>query len=125
MSSKKEGTDSAEKPRRRAPQRSTHTAAQKVQAVLAVWTDRIKPVAVMRSMGISYMQLQQWQERAMEGMLQALESRANLEDGAALSPRLRTLLQKRQSAAACQEKLTTRLTRLQKVAPEPKPESTG
>jgi hypothetical protein len=33
-------------------------------------------------------------------------------------------LQKRQSAAACQEKLATRLTRLQKVAPEPKPEST-
>lgn len=124
MSSKKEATDPAEKPRRRAPSRSTHTAAQKVQAVLAVWTDRIKPVAVMRSMGISYMQLQQWQERAMEGMLQALESRANLEDGAALSPRLRTLLQKRQNAAV-PEKTAVRLSRLQKVAPEPKPESTG
>jgi hypothetical protein len=50
-------------------------------------------------------------------MLQALESRVNLADGAALSPRLKALLQKRQLATG-REKLTARLERIQGVAPE-------
>jgi|APGre2960657468_1045069.scaffolds.fasta_scaffold69583_3 hypothetical protein len=67
-------------------------------------------------MGINYVTLQQWQERGMEGMLQALESRTNLADGAALSPRLRALLQKRQLLVG-REKLTARLEQLQEIAP--------
>jgi transposase-like protein len=116
MTSKKEII--TEKPKARRPRQSSvnHSAAEKAQAVLAVWTERVKPAEVMRAMSISYITLQQWQERAMEGMLQALESRANLADGAALSPRLRTLLQKRQLLAG-REKLTTRLEQLQEVAP--------
>ena len=93
-----------------------------MQAVLAVWTDRVKPAEVMRMMDVSYLTLQQWQERAMEGMLQALEARVNLTDGAALSPRLKALLQKRQLAAG-REKLTARLERLQEVAPAASPGS--
>jgi hypothetical protein len=121
MSSKKETvTTAATKPEKR-PRRprgtpSGHSAAEKVQAVLAVWTDRVKPAEVMRGMGIPYVTFQQWQERAMEGMLQALESRVNLTDGAALSPRLKALLQKRQLAVG-REKLSARLERLQEVAP--------
>ena len=103
---------------------SGHTAAEKTQAVLAVWTERVKPMEVLKTMGISYVTLQQWQDRAMEGMLQALESRVNLADGAALSPRLKALLQKRQLAAG-REKLTTRLERIQEVAPPGPMESTG
>jgi len=117
MTSKKETT--AEKPkvkRVRPTSAAAPTAAEKVQAVLAVWTDRVKPAEVMRTMGINYVTLQQWQERGMEGMLQALESRTNLADGAALSPRLRALLQKRQLLAG-REKLTARLEQLQEVAP--------
>ena len=116
MTSKKEIM--TEKPKARRPRQSSvnHSAAEKAQAVLAVWTERVKPAEVMRMMSISYVILQQWQERAMEGMLQALESRANLVDGAALSPRLRTLLQKRQLLAG-REKLSTRLEQLQEVAP--------
>jgi hypothetical protein len=76
----------------------------------------VKPAEVMRGLGISYLTLQQWQERAMEGMLQALETRVNLAAGAALSPRLKALLQKRQLAAG-REKLSARLERLQEVAP--------
>jgi hypothetical protein len=116
MTSKKEMI--TEKPKARRPRQPSvnHSAAEKAQAVLAVWTERVKPAEVMRMMSISYVILQQWQERAMEGMLQALESRANLADGAALSPRLRTLLQKRQLLAG-REKLSTRLEQLQEVAP--------
>lgn len=120
MTSKKETATTAEKEpakRRRMPAR-THTAAEKAQAVLAVWTERVKSAEVMRTLGVPYMTLQQWQERAMEGMLQALEPRTNLADGAALSPRLKSLLAKRQMATG-QEKLQARLQRLQEVAPEP------
>jgi len=110
--------------RRRSSPPSSHTAAEKVQAVLAIWTDRVKIAEVMRVMAVPYMTLQQWQERAMEGMLQALEPRTNLANGAALSPRLQALLQKRQMAAG-DERLKSRLQRLQEIAPEPNPPSNG
>ncbi len=119
MNSKKEvtaATKPEKQPRRPRGTPTNYPAAEKVQAVLAVWTDRVKPAEVMRGLGISYITLQQWQERAMEGMLQALESRVNLTDGAALSPRLKALLQKRQLAAG-REKLSARLERIQEVAP--------
>lgn len=118
MSSKKETVAEKPKPKRSRLPNTNHTAAEKVQAVLAVWTERVKPAEVLRTMSISYITLLQWQERAMEGMLQALETRTNLADGAALSPRLRALLQKRQLLAG-REKLTARLEQLQEVAPKP------
>jgi hypothetical protein len=133
MTSKKEkdGKDSLEKPKTDKPkqkrQRSTpslHSAQDKVQAVLAIWTERVKTVDVLRSLGINYVTLQQWQERAMEGMLQALESRTNLQDGAALSPRLRSLLEKRQVQHG-REKITSRLEALQEIAPKPEVLSAG
>ena len=107
MSSKKEPTvKETTKPRKRPEQVNAHTAAEKAQAVLAVWTERVKPATVMHSLGISYVVLQQWQDRAMEEMLQALESRVNLAKGEVLSPRLQTLLQKR---TAQPRKLSQRL----------------
>ena len=127
MNSKKEppaAKETVKRKARTATSPSGHTAAEKTQAVLAVWTERVKPTVVMKAMGISYITLQQWQDRAMEGMLQALESRVNLADGAALSPRLKALLQKRQLAAG-REKLTARLERIQEVAPPGPMESTG
>ena len=117
MTSKKETTVEKPKVKRVRPTNvAAPTAAEKAQADLAIWTERVKPAEVMRTMGINYVTLQQWQERGMEGMLQALESRTNLADGAALSPRLRALLQKRQLLAG-REKLTARLEQLQEVAP--------
>jgi hypothetical protein len=56
----------------------------------------------------------------MEGMLQALEPRVNLADGAALSPRIRALLDKRQQQVG-KEGLKKRLLALAEVAPEAKP----
>ena len=128
MSSKREPTMAnpklEKKPRRGRGVPTHYSASEKAQAVLAIWTDRVKTAEVMREMKVTYLTLQQWQERAMEGMLQALESRVNLTDGAALSPRLQALLQKRQLAAG-REKLAARLERIQEVAPGPAPEETA
>jgi transposase-like protein len=121
MTSKKEQPVTEKVKRRRwAPAASPHTAAEKAQAVLAIWTERVKTAEVMKTMGVTYLTLQQWQERAMEGMLQALEPRVNLADGAVLSPRIRALLDKRQQQVG-KEKLTKRLAELQEIAPEGKP----
>lgn len=118
MTSKKEQT-AAEKPKRRRLAASSHTASEKAQAVLAIWTERVKTAEVMRTLQVNYITLQQWQERAMEGMLQALEPRVNLADGAALSPRIRALLDRRQQQIG-KEKLAKRLEELAGVAPEGK-----
>jgi hypothetical protein len=121
MTSKKEQPVVEKVKRRRlAPAASPHTASEKAQAVLAIWTERVKTKEVLKTMGVTYMMLQQWQERAMEGMLQALEPRVNLADGAVLSPRIRALLDKRQQQVG-KEKLTKRLAELQEIAPEGKP----
>jgi hypothetical protein len=108
--------------RKRLP-RPNHPALDKAQAVLAVWTERCKPADVCHQMQISWITFQQWQDRAMEGMLQALESRANLSQGGALSPRLQQLLQKQQRAPQI-GKLSQRLNQLQsaKVANPLSPE---
>jgi hypothetical protein len=97
-----------------------HNAQAKVQAVLAVWTERCKAVEVCRQMEVNWVTFQQWQSRAMEGMLQALESRVNLAKGEALSPRLQSLLQKQQRRVNA-ERLTTRLQQVQqsKIANAP------
>lgn len=62
------------------------------------------------------MTFQHWQRRAMEGMLQALESRVNLAKGEALSPRLQALLSHRQKLLNTR-KLTARLEQIQLAAP--------
>ena len=87
------------------------SAADKAQAVLAVWTERVRPAEVCRQLGVNPITFSQWQERAMEGMLQALESRVNLAAGQCLSPRLRTLLAKRHHAAGV-NKLEAKLAKL-------------
>lgn len=123
MNSKKEPTETDKTKRKRtASVPSSHTASEKAQAVLALWTDRVKTRDVMKMMGVQYVTLQQWQERAMEGMLQALEPRVNLRDGAVLSPRLQALLDRRMQAVGT-EKLAARLAQLAEVAPEGKPPS--
>ena len=90
----------------------------KVQAVLAVWTERCKPAEVCRQLNINWVTFNHWQQRAMEGMLQALENRVNLTKGEALSPRLQALLQHRQRSVTA-DKLTQRLRQINKVATPP------
>jgi transposase-like protein len=97
-----------------------HTAEEKCQAVLTLWTERKKPGEVCREMGVAWGVLQQWQDRAMEGMLLALQPRVQVERGVALSPRLAVLLEKK-SQAGLMKGLDRRLKKLQKdiqVPPE-------
>jgi len=96
------------------------SAQDKVQAVLAVWTERCKPAEACRQLRINWMTFNHWQQRAMEGMLQALESRVNLARGEALSPRLQALLQKQQRTMTA-ARLTSRLEQINKLAKPPPP----
>ena len=91
-----------------------HGAMEKCRAVLAVWTERRRPAEVCRELGIPWMVLSEWQKRAMEGMLQALEPRVSLEKGQALSPRLQALLEKKRLSLP-QSRLEKTLSRAQEA----------
>ena len=105
-----------------------HTPEEKCRAVLLVLTERRKPGEVCRELGVDWGVLQQCQDRAMEGMLLALQPRVQVERGVALSPRLAVLLKK--SQAGMIKRLDKRLKKLQgnpkapqelrEVAPEKK-----
>jgi hypothetical protein len=107
------------------------TASDKCKAVLSVWTEKRKPSQVCKELGVKWTILMLWQNRAMEGMLQALEPRRNLEKGAALSPRLQVMLAQREknlltrSSLKPGNRLETRLANIatkmeQKVSENPK-----
>ncbi len=88
-------TSSSPKPKKPRPLSPSYSAQEKAQAVLRVWTERCKPVEVCRALNINWITFEQWQHRAMEGMLQALEPRVKLTEGRTLSPRLQALLARR------------------------------
>jgi len=113
METKTKNSSTTSKPtqRQRRPTPS-FSATEKAQAVLAVWTDRCKAAEVCRQLQVNFMTFQQWQRRAMEGMLQALESRVNLAKGEALSPRLQALLSNRQKSLNTR-RLSSRLEQIQ------------
>jgi transposase-like protein len=100
--------------RRRQPSRQ-FSAEQKAQAVLAAWTEKLNQSEICRQLQINYVTFQNWQKRAMEGMLQALEDHARLSDGAALSPRLRKLMESQRGAPS--PNLEERLKQIQ-LAPQ-------
>src|SRR5512137_1589931 len=105
----------AEKPEpeeKRARKGSRHTAKEKCRAVLSVWTERRKAGEVCRELGVTWNLLNQWQERAMEGMLLALQPRIVVRREVALNPRLAVLLE-RKSKEGTMKKLEQRLARLQ------------
>ena len=99
-----------EKKGRRGP---GYTAEEKCRAVLWVWTERRKPGEVCRELGVAWNLLNQWQERAMEGMLSALQPRVPMmEKTVALNSRLAVLLE-RKSKRGGMKGLERRLARLQ------------
>ena len=109
---------------------SGQTAEQKCRAVLSVWTERRKPGEVCRELGVAWSILNQWQERAMEGMLLALQPRVPVtEKTVALNSRLAVLLE-RKSKRGGMKGMERRLAHLQgspvkpgdpqEVAPEKK-----
>jgi transposase-like protein len=88
-----------------------YTPEEKCRAVLSVWTERRKRGEVCRELGVVWGILKQWEDRAMEGMLLALQPRLQVERGVALSPRLAVLLKK--SQAGMMKGLERRLKKLQ------------
>ena len=111
--------EKAEKPKVERPgieekrRRSGHTAEEKCRAVLSVWTERRKPGEVCRELGVGWSLLNQWQDRAMEGMLLALQPRISvMEKTVALNSRLAVLLE-RKSKRGGMKGLERRLARLQ------------
>ena len=111
-------TTSPSPKRKRSPSPAL-SVQDKAQAVLAVWTERCQPAQVCRQLGVRYLTLHQWQHRAMEGMLQALENRVNLKEGRALSPKLQALLA-RQARGELSSKLQAKLEQAQnKLASAP------
>jgi transposase-like protein len=91
--------------------RSRYTAEEKCRAVLSIWTERRTPAEVCRELGVAWTVVKQWQERAMEGMLLALQPRAPMrEKTVALNARLAVLLERKSGAM---KGLERRLARLQ------------
>ena len=78
-------------------ERTTYGAQQKCQAVLAVWTGRRRPSEICRELGVPSNLLQAWQERALEGMLKALEPRTRRQEdrGPILADRLQKMLERK------------------------------
>ena len=73
--------------------------------------ERRKPGEVCRELGVDWGMLKQWQDRAMEGMLMALQPRVQVERGGALSPRLAVLLKRSQTGMM--KRLDKRLKKVQ------------
>ena len=77
--------------------RTVHSAHKKCQAVLSLWTGSRRPSEVCREMSVPANLLQTWQERAMEGMLKALEPRTRRQEdrGPILGDRLQRMLERK------------------------------
>ena len=91
---------------------SGHTAAEKCRAVLSVWTEKRRLGEVCRELGVAWSSLNQWQDRAMEGMLMALQPRVVVDKDVALNPRLAVLLERKIKGGAMKG-LDRRLAKLQ------------
>jgi transposase-like protein len=96
------------------------SAEQKAQAVLAAWTEKVSQSEICRQMEINYVTFQHWQDRAMEGMLRALENQMHLEDSSVLSPRLRKILERGRRAP--DDRLSRRLLKIQQQRENPQQE---
>ncbi len=109
----------AEKDGKVRKERTMHSAQQKCQAVLALWTGRRRPSELCRELNVPSNLLQTWQERSLEGMLKALEPRTRRQEdrGPILGDRLQKMLERKATL------LGNRLARLSsgklpKTAPE-------
>lgn len=72
-------------------------AMEKCRAVLAVWMERKKASELCREMRVSGSLFSQWQDRAVSGMLEALEPRGTREgvEGPALPMQIKRLLDRK------------------------------
>ncbi len=109
------------KPTAEKRERKSYSAREKCQAVLSLWTQSRKPVAITREMGVSWTLLNNWQGAAMRGMLLALSPRVDPgEKSPAVPPRLQKLLDVQMQKK--QNRLEKRLQKLQEAAKAPQKE---
>ena len=89
-------------------ERTVRSAREKCQAVLSLWTHRRRPSEICRELNVPSNLLTQWQERAMEGILGALEPRSRRQEdrGPLLDPRMEKLLTRKLA------RMETRMVRL-------------
>lgn len=113
------GTDTKAK-----QERVTHSAKEKAQAVLASWTECRRPSETCREMKITPKQLDQWQERAMEGIAAALQPRRGREPKPSLPAKVERLLT-RKTAPETPTRLSRRLAALAQVKEPEKPPLPG
>ncbi len=98
------------------------TAPQRVQAVLSIWTERRRRGEICQELAITPKTLSHWEQRAVAGMLQALESPTRRDGGPALSPKLERLLAQQAARHAGRlARLDKRLAKLQESKPVPSP----
>lgn len=104
-------------------ERREFTAKVKCEAVLSLWAERRSPSEVCKELQISWQQLQNWQHRAMEAMLDALEPRtSSAERAPALSTRVGKLLEQTERKVSRKSSMEKRLDKLQKLS-EAKPDT--
>ena len=79
-------------------------AVEKCRAVLAVWTERKQASVLCRELGMSASLFSQWQDRALLGMLEALEPRGTRtgSEGPALPVLVKRLLDRKARARELQ-----------------------
>ena len=109
QTNKSKPAKSRSKPQRTRRPARVFSAQQKAQAVLAAWTEKLSQMEICRQMEVNYMTFQNWQSRAMEGMLQALENHLQINDTTVLNPRLRKLMDRGRP----EERLGRRLRKIQ------------
>ena len=93
-------------------------ATEKVQAVLSIWTERRKPSEVCKELSINWANLRHWENRALEGMMEALEPRTRKDEerGPALGTKLQRMLEKNSARRLGQmSKLHRHLTKIQEA----------
>lgn len=99
------------------------SAEEKSQAVLSLWMERRKPAEICRELSVTWTTLNNWQNRALEAMLQALEPKAaESKKSPALGPRLEKLFAQRgkPKPSTVQTRLNRRLDAVQAPAQETK-----
>ena len=97
---------------------------EKCRAVLAVWTERKKASVLCRELGICASLLWQWQDRALSGMLEALEPKGQEgREGPALAQQIKRLLDRKTRARELES--VGRAPRKVKVPPTPAPAASG
>jgi hypothetical protein len=102
-----QGQDAEGKKHRQASR--VHSAKEKAQAVLSVWSGRRSPSALMKDLGVPWVAINQWEKRAISGMLTALDPtwKQGVEEQPILPRRVEKLIEKALKPGVASEAVAT------------------